>query len=1167
MRDAALFSEQMVSFHISKYVGRIFQLPTHHRIESKWRFAVDRGGTFTDVIGRDPAGTVYTIKLLSSSPDYTDPSTEGIRRILGLSPGTPFPENGIEAVRLGTTVATNALLERHGGKTSLLITEGFRDLLEIGSQMRPDIFALCIRKPPPLYSNVFEVEERIDRDGRIVKGLCADKLDGIVERIKESGVDSVAVLFMHSWKNPAHELLCERILKEKGINNIFLSHRTVNLIKMVSRGQSTVVDAYLGPLLATYIEGIKKVTGSIPLEFMQSSGNLCPPHNFKGRNAILAGPAGGVIAIAGLAEKMGLQGVIGFDMGGTSTDVSRYDGSFEKVYEQTVAGIDLHAEALDINTVASGGGSILWFDGRRLRVGPESAGADPGPACYGFGGPLTVTDANLLTGRIIPEYFPSTFGPERNGPLDKNIAAERFKAITTEISDSTGRSLTPEEVAHGFLRIANEKMAMAIKEISVSRGFDVRKYTLICFGGAGGQHACRIAELLGIEKIVFHPMSGVMSAYGIGLARPARRSVMTVMKTYTEESHDALQPIFDEMERNLLLQGEEASNVTVTREIDLRPKGADTYLTVKYLEYGTTTVHFGEKFKRTFGFQCGNVDLEIVNMRIEVQEGTTFFEASEAEHSNGPVPPPTLQEIVYPGEIRTAPVYTRASIQPGRKITAPAFIIDRYSSMLIDPGFEGEVSEEGVVIVKRVKKNSNLVRTAHTGPDPILIEIISNLFMNIALEMGHILKNTAHSVNIKERLDFSCAVFDANGDLIANAPHIPVHLGSMSDAVKAVLEDHAGRIRPGDIYLTNNPYRGGSHLPDMTVIRPVFTENGVATLFTASRGHHADIGGKTPGSLPPFSRHIEEEGVLLDTMLIVRDGKFMEAEVRKRLSSHAFPARNIVERIADLKAQVAACHKGEGELMEVVRKYGWKTVKRYIGYIRKDAEYAIKTMLHRFLGAEDSFEGAFEDMLDDSTPIRVRVTIESGPAPPGTTVACIDFTGTGLEHRDDNLNAPLSVTRSAVLYVLRLLTETDIPLNGGCLQPIDIIVPRGTILNPSYPSPVGSGNVETSQRIVDVLLGAFGVAAASQGTMNNLLFEVEGETPYYETIAGGSGALYGCNGASGVQVHMTNTRMTDPEILEIRHAGVRVEQFKLRKGSGGSGLYRGGTALSGRYGS
>jgi 5-oxoprolinase (ATP-hydrolysing) len=1144
---------------------------------SKWRFAVDRGGTFTDVIGMDPSGDFHTLKLLSRSTAYDDASIEGIKRILGIKAHEPLPEDAIEGIRFGTTVATNALLERKGGKTALLITKGFRDLLDIGYQDRPDIFKLCIRKAPPLYGMVIEVDERIDHRGRVVRKIDEKVLKAEIEALKKSATESIAVVLMHSWVNPEHEHVCEKLLRESGFDGTFLSHQSVNLVKIISRGQSTMVDAYLSTVIAGYVESIQGEAGKIPLGFMQSNGMLESADAFTGKNSILSGPAGGVIAVAGIARDRNIRGVIGFDMGGTSTDVSRFDNELQKRYEQVIAGIPLQIEMLDVNTVAAGGGSILGFDGQKLTAGPESAGSYPGPACYGFGGPLTVSDANLMTGRIIPEYFPRTFGRDGNSGLDKEIVKDKFDLLSAEINKSTGASFSPYETANGFLRVANENMAMAIKEISVSRGFDIRDYTLVCFGGAGGQHACTLAELLDIDKIIVHPFSSLMSAYGIGMARPARKTARSILKRYDIIVHDTLTGLFLDMEKGLGLTIPMDKKTASVREIDLRPVGTDAFLTMRYDDYTATVREFQNRYRGLFGFSISDSDIELVNIRVALMESADFItpldkmdadmtlSSTQLVQENTPVrempEPSSHQDIYFSGQPVKAPVYQRGPLPLFSAITGPAVILDVNSTVIVAPEFEAVTDEYGNIIISRYKKRQAGVLSQAAGPDPVLLEVFGNLFMGIANEMGHTLRNTASSVNMKERLDFSCAVFDSAGGLVANAPHIPVHLGSMADTVKAVIEKNCHSMKSGDVYLTNDPYEGGSHLPDMTVICPVFSDNGELIFCTAARGHHSDVGGITPGSMPPSSSHIDEEGVLVDNFLLVRDGVIMEEALKRLLTGNRYPARNVSERIHDFRAQIAACHQGNRELHRTIGVHGIKTVTDYMRYIQDNAEFEVRKALHRFLDKGGSFSSSFEDRLDDGTLIRVAVSISPGEKPPETISVGIDFSGTGAEHLNDNLNAPRSVTRSAVLYVLRTLIDRDIPLNSGCLKPVKIIIPRRTVLNPAYPTPVASGNVETSQRIVDVLLGAFGIAAASQGTMNNMFFEVEGENPYYETVAGGAGAMEGCRGASGVQVHMTNTRITDPEILELRHPGIRLEKFYLRENSGGKGEFRGGDGV------
>ncbi len=1136
------------------------------KLSKKWRLAIDRGGTFTDIVALDTSGIYHSLKLLSYSSQYKDASIEGIKRVFGLTSDQPLPEDKIEGIRFGTTIATNALLEQKGGKTALLITKGFADLLFIGYQNRPHIFKLCIERTPPLYSLVIEVDERIDSHGKIVNELQAESLLTEIEKIKHEGFDAIAVVFMHSWKNPLHELLCEQILREQGFKKIILSHKSINAVKIVSRGQSTLIDAYLSTVLANYLEQIEKELRTIPIEFMQSNGVLSIPSEFSGKHALFSGPAGGVSAVARIAEEVGIGSVIGFDMGGTSTDVSRFDGQFERRYEQVINGLPIQMEMLNIITVAAGGGSILKFDGCRMMTGPESAGSYPGPACYGFGGPLTITDANLLTGRLIPEYFPRTFGPNMCKSIDIDIVKEKFLILTNEINAALKTDYSSREVAAGLLRIANEKMAMAIKEISVSKGFDVREYALVCFGGAGGQHACSISSLLGIEKIIIHPLGSLLSAYGIGLAESAWKDEKTVLMTYSEKTQEVLDAIFSEMEENLYRRENLLSVMCSSkRELDIRPRGAETFITVKHEPYHNAIGNFKRQYKRLFGFIPEDTDLEIVNVRIDIKKQSEFFtpydERRGIPKQTVKTVPASYQEIFYQTGCLKVPIYPRESIAPFMKISGPAFIVDTNTTVVVDPEFEVERDKKGLIFMTRRDVRKESISQPNKKPDPVLLEIFNNIFMNVATEMGIVLKNTAHSVNMKERLDFSCAIFDKKGNLVANAPHIPVHLGAMADSVKTLLKEKENDLRPGDMYLTNDPYHGGSHLPDITVICPVFSEEGSLIFFTASRGHHADIGGKTPGSMPPLASHIDEEGVLIDNHIVVRDGSFREGALRDLLTDQPYPVRNIDERIADLRAQVASCNKGMKELLRVISRYGIPFVTDYMTHIQDNAEYSVKKALYRFIEKENRFHSTFEDYLDDGTPIKVALALHGGENPPGTVRATIDFTGTGSQHLRDNLNAPISVTHSAVIYVLRTLLETDIPLNSGCLRPITIIVPAETLLNPAYPLPVASGNVETSQRIVDVLLGAFGIAAASQGTMNNLIFEVEGETPYYETIAGGSGALEGCPGASGVQVHMTNTMITDPEILEFRHPGIRLKQFILRENSGGKGRYQGGDGV------
>ena len=1129
--------------------------------DNKWSFAVDRGGTFTDVIGVDPDGRFHTRKLLSSSPEYDDASIEGIRRIL--SNNGPLPADRIAAIRFGTTVATNALLERKGRKAALFITAGFRDLLEIGHQARPDLFALSVRKNPPLYDDVYEVIERIDADGHPLTPLDEHQLKAMARAARARGYASAAVVLMHSWKNSAHEKRCGEILRQAGLTDIYLSHETMNLIKIVSRGQTSLVDAYLGPVLGDYLAGIRNETAGITIQFMDSAGSLAPPEAFTGKDALLSGPAGGARAVSQLASQLGLDGAIGFDMGGTSTDVTRFDGGFEKRYDHEMAGVSLQKEMIAIHTVAAGGGSILTYDSGRLQVGPASAGAFPGPACYGFGGPLTVTDANLMSGRICADYFPETFGEDRNSPLNPRLVEEKFRRLAEEI-DTNATDL--RQLAAGFLRIADEKMALAIREISVSKGYDLRHYALVCFGGAGGQHVCPVARLLGMNEAVVHPLGGLMSAYGIGLSMPSARSAKTLLMPFTPDNLPRLRKQFDQQRAALAARSHFGDSAVAIESVDLRPIGADQPLTIPFGSYEETLARFQDKYQQLFGFYPEESPLEVVNLRLTLQAETPFFPPYD-DVEGGPAidPQPERMHTFVSGNGTpcTGPLYRREQLPTGMTISGPAMIIDPFITVIIDPDFKARIEAGGIIRLHRLEQASPAKEpqaAADHEPDPVQLEIFNNLFSSVATEMGHLLSHTAHSVNIKERLDFSCALFDTRGDLVANAPHIPVHLGAMSETIKALIEERGERLEEGQVYMANNPYRGGSHLPDITVMSPHF-HNGELCFFTAARGHHADIGGKTAGSMPPEASHIDDEGILIDTLLIAEQGRFLDEVVCRTLSRTDYPARNLPERLADLKAQAAACSRGAVELNRILDSYGWPMVSRYMTYIQDNSEQAVRRALAGFLEGRQQVTRQFEDFLDDGTRIAVTLTIRADDHRARSASVTIDFTGTGPAHFTDNLNAPAAVACSAVLYVMRCLTGLDIPLNSGCLKPVTIISASGTLITPEYPAPVASGNVETSQRIVDTLLGAFGIAAASQGTMNNLLFQSQGGAPYYETIAGGAGATAESDGASAVQVHMTNTRMTDPEILESRYHHVRLERFELRRNSGGRGIKQGGNGV------
>ncbi|MFB0516872.1 MAG: hydantoinase B/oxoprolinase family protein, partial [Candidatus Neomarinimicrobiota bacterium] len=873
----------------------------------------------------------------------------------------------------------------------------------------------------------------------------------------------------------------------------------------------------------------------------------------------------GVIGTAAVAGLNRVQESIGFDMGGTSTDVSRFDGRFEKIFEIKTAGVQFQASSLHVNTVAAGGGSLLWFDGQKLRVGPESAGANPGPACYGRGGPLALTDANLLLGRIFPTYFPRTFGPNQDQPLDTEIVQRKFTNLARDLNRKLGIALSPTDVALGFVKIANETMAKPIKEISVARGFDVRTHALVCFGGAAAQHACALARILGLRKIIIHPLAGLLSAYGIAVADHLRYAAQSVVKTFSLKLCRALEERFQVLTGPLVQElrgrGIAQSNIDVQRFLDLRPLGTDTYLSIPFINYEDVVPTFLEAYNRHFGFKPSGVPLELVNIRVEVLgRGGVFRETKKRKQPGRGAPAPVeTANVIFENLPTATPVYRREDLPIDYQLEGPAVVVEDYSTVLIEPGFTATVNPYGHLVLEQ---QATRVERVSTRRDPVMLEVFNNLFMSVAEQMGTTLANTAHSINIKERLDFSCAIFDSEGNLVANAPHIPVHLGAMSESVKAIIQANRGRMRPCNVYVTNNPHRGGSHLPDVTVITPVFGPDGAIIFFTASRGHHADIGGITPGSMPPFATSIQEEGVVIDNFLLVSNGVFREDELRQTLLAGSHPARNLEERVSDLRAQIAANNRGLQELQRLEDKYSLETVQAYMGHIRDNAAEAMREALGKFLNRRRRFDSTFEDYLDDGSRIRVRLTIESGSDPPHTHRAIIDFTGTEAQ-LPGSLNAPVAVTKAAVLYVFRTLIDEDIPLNSGCLAPIEIRIPEGCLLNPSADAAVVGGNVETSQRVVDVLLGALGIAAASQGTMNNFLFgraDDQGKQ-YYETIAGGSGAVDGHDGASAVQVHMTNTRITDPEVLEQRFPEIRVERFALRRRSGGQGRFRGGDGV------
>ena len=1119
-----------------------------------WEFWIDRGGTFTDVIGRTPAGKLVTLKLLSENPEhYADAASAGMAALIARHGEAP-----VSAVRMGTTVGTNALLERKGEPTVLAITAGHKDALRIGTQNRPNLFALEIVLPELLYGHAIEIAERMTADGEIIRPLDEAAAHTALRDAFDEGYRAVAIALMHSYRYPAHEKRLSEIAREIGFTQISASHEVSGLIKLIGRGDTAVADAYLSPVLRRYVDRTRaRLKSGTRLFFMQSSGGLAEADAFRGKDAILSGPAGGVVGMVAAARAAGFDRVIGFDMGGTSTDVSHFAGRYERTHETTIAGVRLRMPMLDIRTVAAGGGSICRFDGMRLRVGPDSAGAVPGPACYRRGGPLTVTDCNLMLGRLQPAFFPHVFGPSGNEPVDREIVVERFKVLAAEIAGATGKEAAPEEIAEGCLVIAVENMARAIKQVSIERGHDVTGYVLNAFGGAAGQHACLVADRLGIKRVMIHPLAGLLSAYGIGLAqmRLMRQQTINVALVGAEaRMRETADRLADAARRALEAQGVPSDHIETSPTTELRYEGVDATLTVALAAPDQMRAAFETLHRARFGFInedkpiiADTVSVEAVGVAPNVSSPAGGGGVERSETGGGTAPIAHVRARMA-GEERDTPLYDREALVPGATLSGPAIIQETNATTIVEPGWRATVDAYRNLILERVEPLPSR-QAMGTDVDPVMLEVFNNLFMAIAEEMGLALQNTASSVNIKERLDFSCALFDTTGALIANAPHIPVHLGSMGDSVRTIIEARSdardGRgIRPGDVYVLNAPYHGGSHLPDVTVIMPAFDADGGLVAFVASRGHHADIGGITPGSMPPFSRVVEEEGVLIDNFLLVDEGRFREAETNALLASGAYPARNPRQNIADLKAQVAACVKGTTELRGLIATYGRKTVHAYMRHVQDNAAECVRRVIDRLDG------GAFACEMDNGAVVKVAITVDRD-----ARTARVDFTGTSAQV-PSNFNAPLSVCRAAVLYVFRTLIEDEIPLNDGCMRPITLIVPEGSMLNPRYPAAVVAGNVETSQAITDALYGALGVEAAAQGTMNNFTFG-DGTVQYYETVCGGAGAGDGFDGASAVHTHMTNTRLADPEILESRFP-VLLEEFSVREGSGGRGMFDGG---------
>ena len=1110
-----------------------------------WEFWIDRGGTFTDVVGRAPEGRLVTVKLLSENPErYPDAAVQGIRDCLGLKAGQPIPDGAIAAVKMGTTVATNALLERKGERVALLITEGFGDLLRIGTQARPALFELDIRRPDLLYERVFEIPGRLDAEGLEVVPLDEAAVASALSQARAEGIAAVAVALMHGHVNPSHEARVGELARAVGFSQISLSHQVSRLAKLVPRGDTTVVDAYLSPILRRYVAQVEgaldmgRATGR--LLFMQSNGGLTEAGRFQGKDAILSGPAGGIVGMVRTGEAAGFDRLIGFDMGGTSTDVSHYAGQYERSFETEVAGVRMRAPMMDIHTVAAGGGSICSFRDGRFQVGPESAGANPGPASYRRGGPLTITDCNVMLGRLSPAHFPAVFGPGGDQRLDAEVVREKFAALAREVAALTGRLDAPEMIAEGFLRIAIDNMANAIKKISVQRGHDVTAYALQCFGGAGGQHACGVADALGMKTVFIHPQAGVLSAFGMGLAhlRSLREAQFDAPLSAVAEALEGIDALADEASGELMAQG--IAVPQVTRTAHLRYEGQHQSLPVPFGDETAMAQDFAAAHQARFGFTSSERAVLFEMLAVEAEGGGAGL--PDLAPGSGAGQPVEQLRVWAGGRWQEVPLYRREDCGRAARIAGPAVISEATATTVVEPGWEAVVDAQANLILRRVAAVAR-PPAAGTEADPVLLEVFNNLFMSVADQMGATLANTAWSVNIKERLDFSCAIFDAAGDLVANAPHVPVHLGSMSHAVKTVIAAVGATAQEGDAWMLNAPWNGGTHLPDVTVITPVFV-GGRAAFWLGSRGHHADIGGRTPGSAPPDSTTIEEEGVVIDLFPLVVRGVLREAETRALLGSGRWPCRSPDQNMADLKAQIAANETGRRELMRVVSLHGAEVVAAYMGHVQRNAEECVRAVIDRL------HDGAFTYPMDIGTEIRVKVTVDHA-----SRSAKIDFTGTSGQHRG-NYNAPQAVTRAVVLYVFRTLVGKSIPLNEGCLKPLTIIVPEGTLLNPVAPAAVIAGNTEVSQSACNALYGALGVVAAAQGTMNNFIWGND-RFQNYETIAGGTGAGPGFQGCDAVQSHMTNTRMTDPEVLEKRFP-VRLEEFSIRLGSGGAGHWRGG---------
>ena len=1132
--------------------SHLFIYQVNHTTANRWQFWIDRGGTFTDIVASSPNGKITIHKLLSENPErYQDAAVAGIRNILDFAANNPGP-NLIGAVKMGTTVATNALLERQGSPCVLITTKGFADALRIGYQTRPHLFSRHIKLPDLLYNRVMEVEQRHSADGQELIPMDEEAVYRDLKSVFESGIDACAIVFLHGYRFHEHEKKAAQIARDIGFRQVSASHEVSPLMKLIGRGDTTVVDAYLSPVLRRYVEQVTNELNGVRVMFMQSNGGLTDASRFQGKDSILSGPAGGVVGAVEASRIAGFKKIIAFDMGGTSTDVSHFAGEYERAYDTHVAGVRIRSPIMRIHTVAAGGGSILKFDGSKYRVGPESAGANPGPACYRRNGPLTITDCNLLLGRLQADYFPRIFGSDGNQALDFTTVQSKFEKLAENIRKQTADNRSAYGVAEGFLHIAVDNMANAIKKISVQRGYDITEYTLCSFGGAGGQHACLVADALGIDTVFIHPFAGVLSAYGIGLADVRvlhEQSVEDILSDDLITEIESRYTAIVEKAANEIIEQEIAKeNILIEKRLHVRYDGTDSSIAVQFTDSDGVRGQFEKIHRQRFGFVMPDKSVIIEAMAVEaVGKSETAPERHDTTPRTEPLSSDCDAQMYFDGKFHSSKIYIRENLRPNDEIPGPAVIIEQTGTTVVDDGWKLTVTSHNHLVLTRARARPK--RTAiGTSADPVMLEVFNNLFMSIAEQMGASLENSAYSVNIKERLDFSCAIFDTDGDLVANAPHMPVHLGSMSESVKVVMRNRVGKMKPGDSYILNNPYNGGTHLPDITVITPVFEHETNAILFyVASRGHHADVGGITPGSMPPDSRIIEQEGVLIDDVQLISQGVLLEQQITQLLSEARYPVRNVKQNLADIRAQVAANEKGVQELGAMVRHFGLDVVVAYMQHVQDNAEATVKRVLSVLKN------GHFRYQMDDGSAIEVTISIDND-----ARTAVVDFTGTS-SLRDNNFNAPSSVARAAVMYVFRTLVDDMIPMNEGCLKPIEIIIPDGCMLKPVYPAAVVAGNVETSQYITDTLYGALGVMGAAQGTMNNFTFGNE-KYQYYETICGGSGAGPDFNGCDAVHTHMTNAKLTDPEVLEWRFP-VRLESFSIRHGSGGDGRHRGGNGV------